>query len=136
MRAENGNILPSPSDLTAYLACEHLTTLDFRVARGDLVTAEPPEQAQLLFEKGLARGEFVAGGNRAVAALGALDFHGRHFLVKIAPRRSRVVVGPAHPPAKVTLIRSFPSSRVRLPQISRRRDAAGWDPMAPDIWAR
>src|ERR1035437_2604495 len=54
MRAENGNILLSPSDLTAYLACEHLTTLDLQVAHGDFVTAEPTEQAQLLFEKGLA----------------------------------------------------------------------------------
>jgi predicted RecB family nuclease len=54
MRAENGSILLSPSDLTAYLACEHLTTLDLQVAHGDFVTAEPTEQAQLLFEKGLA----------------------------------------------------------------------------------
>jgi predicted RecB family nuclease len=54
MRAENGSILLSPSDLTAYLACEHLTTLDLQVAHGDLVTAELTEQAQLLFEKGLA----------------------------------------------------------------------------------
>jgi predicted RecB family nuclease len=54
MRAENGSILLSPSDLTAYLACEHLTTLDLQVANGDFVTVEPTEQAQLLFEKGLA----------------------------------------------------------------------------------
>jgi predicted RecB family nuclease len=54
MRAENGSILLSPSDLTAYLACEHLTALDLQVAHGDFVTAEPTEQAQLLFAKGLA----------------------------------------------------------------------------------
>jgi uncharacterized protein len=54
MRADTGSILLSPSDLTAYLACEHLTTLDLEVARGALVTGDPTEQAQLLFEKGLA----------------------------------------------------------------------------------
>ncbi len=54
MRAENGNILLSPSDLTAYLACPHLTTLDLQAARGNGATSEPTEQARLLFEKGLA----------------------------------------------------------------------------------
>jgi predicted RecB family nuclease len=54
MRAHNGSILLSPSDLTAYLACQHLTTLDLEVARGAVRTAEPSEQARLLFEKGLA----------------------------------------------------------------------------------
>ena len=54
MRADNGSILLSPSDLTAYLACEHLTTLALQVARGELVKPEPTEQAELLFEKGLA----------------------------------------------------------------------------------
>jgi len=54
MQVAEGNVLLSPSDLTAYLACEHLTTLDLRAARGDLVVSEPSEQAQLLFEKGLA----------------------------------------------------------------------------------
>ena len=54
MRADQGSILLSPSDLTAYLACEHLATLDLRVARGQLAAPDPPEQAELVFEKGLA----------------------------------------------------------------------------------
>ena len=55
MKLEADRIQLSPSDLTAYLACEHLTTLSMRAARGEIV---PPgvdnEQAQLLFDKGLA----------------------------------------------------------------------------------
>ncbi len=54
MRVDNGSVLLSPTDLTAFLACEHLSTLNVRVARGELVDSDPPEQAQLLFEKGLA----------------------------------------------------------------------------------
>ncbi len=50
----NGTVLLSPSDLTAHLACEHLTTLDLRVARGELAKSEPSEEAQLLFAKGNA----------------------------------------------------------------------------------
>lgn len=51
--AGDGSILLSPSDVTAYLACEHLTSLSLAVARGQLDT--PPfdnEQAELLFRKG------------------------------------------------------------------------------------
>jgi uncharacterized protein len=55
VRLEADRIQLSPSDLTAYLACEHLTTLSIRAAREEIV---PPgvdnEQAQLLFDKGLA----------------------------------------------------------------------------------
>jgi predicted RecB family nuclease len=47
-------MLLSPSDLTAYLACEHLTALSIQVARGAVVPAELGDQAELLFEKGLA----------------------------------------------------------------------------------
>src|SRR5205823_12209324 len=48
-------IVLSPSDLTAYLACEHLTTLSIRAARGEIERPEEvTEQAQLLFDKGLA----------------------------------------------------------------------------------
>jgi uncharacterized protein len=54
MQIVNGDILLSPSDLTAYLACPHLTTLGLRSARGELARPEPSEQAQLLFDKGNA----------------------------------------------------------------------------------
>jgi uncharacterized protein len=49
----NGRLTLSPSDVTAYLACEHLTSLSLRVARGELVP--PPfenDQAELIFRKG------------------------------------------------------------------------------------
>jgi len=43
----------SPSDLTAYLACEHLTQLEFAVAGGEIVKprVEDP-QAELIRRKG------------------------------------------------------------------------------------
>jgi predicted RecB family nuclease len=53
MKATNGHMTLSPSDVTAYLACEHLTTQTLAVARGELVP--PPwdnEQADLIFRKG------------------------------------------------------------------------------------
>jgi predicted RecB family nuclease len=49
----NDRLTLSPSDVTAYLACEHLTSLSLQVARGELVA--PPfenDQAELIFRKG------------------------------------------------------------------------------------
>ena len=44
----------SPSDVTAFLACEHLTTLSLRHARGDIARPDTEnEQAELIFRKGL-----------------------------------------------------------------------------------
>ena len=44
----------SPSDVTAFLACEHLTTLSLRQARGEIERPEVVnEQAELIFRKGL-----------------------------------------------------------------------------------
>src|SRR5688572_8871396 len=44
----------SPSDVTAFLACEHLTTLSLRHARGELAKPDTEnEQAELIFRKGL-----------------------------------------------------------------------------------
>src|SRR5918993_3160512 len=44
----------SPSDVTAFLACEHLTTLSLAHARGELDRPETVnEQAELIFRKGL-----------------------------------------------------------------------------------
>jgi uncharacterized protein len=53
MKASNGKITLSPSDVTAYLACEHLTTLSLAVARDELVK-QPFEndQVELIFRKG------------------------------------------------------------------------------------
>jgi predicted RecB family nuclease len=50
----DGHLLLSPSDVTVYLACEHLTNLSLQVARAEIprpVVAN--EQAELLFRKGL-----------------------------------------------------------------------------------
>ena len=44
----------SPSDVTAFLACEHLTTLSIAHARGEIGRPEVGnEQAELIFRKGL-----------------------------------------------------------------------------------
>src|SRR2546425_12902702 len=53
MQATGERVLLSPSDVTAYLACEHLTSLSIGVARGELFP--PPfenDQAELVFRKG------------------------------------------------------------------------------------
>jgi predicted RecB family nuclease len=47
-------LLLSPSDVTAFLACEHLTTLSLAHARGELDRPDVEnEQAELIFRKGL-----------------------------------------------------------------------------------
>jgi len=51
-QSDDGLILLSPSDVTAYLACEHLTTLELATARAELTKPEPSEQAELVFRKG------------------------------------------------------------------------------------
>jgi predicted RecB family nuclease len=53
MQLRDGQVSLSPSDLSAHLGCAHVTTLELRVARGEL--EKPPlvdEQALLLFRKG------------------------------------------------------------------------------------
>ena len=53
MQLTNGYFVFSPSDVTAFLACQHATTLAVQVARGEI---EKPlfedEQANLVFRKG------------------------------------------------------------------------------------
>jgi predicted RecB family nuclease len=53
MKLAADNLLLSPSDVTNFLACEHLTTLELAVARGELakLVGENPE-AELVFRKG------------------------------------------------------------------------------------
>jgi predicted RecB family nuclease len=54
MRRHDDRLHLSPSDVTAYLACEHLTTLSLRAARGGIETPEfEDEQRDLIFRKGL-----------------------------------------------------------------------------------
>ena len=53
MQLKDSRLLLSPSDVTGYLGCEHLTTLSLQVARGELVKpAAENEQAELVFRKG------------------------------------------------------------------------------------
>jgi predicted RecB family nuclease len=54
MRVHADQLHLSPSDVTAFLACEHLTTLSLAHARGEIERTEVEnEQAQLIFRKGL-----------------------------------------------------------------------------------
>jgi uncharacterized protein len=54
VKLDEGRILLSPSDVTAYVACEHLTTLSLGAARGEIGRPEAVnEQAELVFRKGL-----------------------------------------------------------------------------------
>jgi predicted RecB family nuclease len=50
---QNGRQSFSPSDMTAYLACEHLTQLELKVARGEIVKPHVEDaQAELIRRKG------------------------------------------------------------------------------------
>src|SRR5688572_11964928 len=54
MRLYDDRLHLSPSDVTAFLACEHLTTLSLAHARGEVERPEVEnEQAELIFRKGL-----------------------------------------------------------------------------------
>src|SRR5688572_12523988 len=54
MRFQDDRLDLSPSDVTAFLACEHLTTLSLAHARGEIDRPElENEQAELIFRKGL-----------------------------------------------------------------------------------
>jgi len=54
MQFQNDRISLSPSDVTAYLGCRHLTTLSLQVARKELAKPDiENEQAELIFRKGL-----------------------------------------------------------------------------------
>lgn len=48
----DGQVLLSPSDLTGHLACEHLTSLELLVARGEIARPDPGDDLKLLFAKG------------------------------------------------------------------------------------
>ncbi|HMI99532.1 MAG TPA: TM0106 family RecB-like putative nuclease [Gaiellaceae bacterium] len=53
MRVTNGNLAYSPSDVTAYLECEHLTQLELKVVRGEIVKPQVEDaQAELIRRKG------------------------------------------------------------------------------------
>jgi uncharacterized protein len=57
MQIANATALLSPTDLTSYLACEHLTNLELGVARGQRGAPDRNEDAELLAQKGLAHEE-------------------------------------------------------------------------------
>jgi predicted RecB family nuclease len=73
MRADNGRLRFSPSDLTAYVECEHLTQLEVRVAHGELARPEHDDpQGDLIRGKGIAHEQayldaLVAEGRDVVA---------------------------------------------------------------------
>src|SRR6266545_2197199 len=53
MRSSDGLLSFSPSDVTAYLECEHLTQLELKVARGEIVKPHAEDaQAALIRRKG------------------------------------------------------------------------------------
>src|SRR5438132_14386715 len=53
MEARGNQLLYSPSDLTAYLACEHLTQLELAASGGEIVKPEVEDaQAELIRRKG------------------------------------------------------------------------------------
>ena len=53
MQLLDGRLSLSPSDVTGYLACEHLTRLQLAVVRGELAKPDVEnEQAELVFRKG------------------------------------------------------------------------------------
>ena len=71
----------SPSDVTAFLACEHLTTLSLAHARGEIERPEVlNEQAELIFRKGLehehAYLETLRGEGNSIAEI---EFDGRDW---------------------------------------------------------
>jgi predicted RecB family nuclease len=66
VQLKDDRLLLSPSDVTAYLGCKHLTTLSLQVARGEIV--KPPrdnEQAELVFRKGREHEAAYLAGLRA-----------------------------------------------------------------------
>ena len=76
MRLVDGVAVFSPSDLTGYLACDHLLTLELRAMVGELVRPErdDPELA-VLARRGLAHEERyleqLRAEGRSVAVIGA-----------------------------------------------------------------
>ena len=66
MQLKNDRLLLAPSDVTGFLACEHLTTLSLRVARGELEKPKAAnEQAELVFRKGREHEAAYLAGLRA-----------------------------------------------------------------------
>ena len=54
MHVHSERLRLTPSDVTAYLACEHLTALSLRAARGEITTPTvEDEQRELVFRKRL-----------------------------------------------------------------------------------
>ena len=111
----------SPSDVTAFLACEHLTTLSLAHARGELERPEVEnEQAELIFRKGLEHER---------AYLEHLRAEGKTVLEIPDPRRRLRRAPPARPPTRCAPARptssTRASSRTRAGAASPTSSSAG-----------
>ena len=94
----------SPSDVTAFLACEHLTTLSLAHARGEIERPEVEnEQAELIFRKGLEHER---------AYLERLRAEGQDRRSRSArPATATTSAPPARPPTRSATARPTSSTR-------------------------
>ncbi len=81
MHQRNGNTYLSPSDVTAFLACEHLTTLSLAQARGEITAPEVEnDQMELVFRKGLEHERAYLESLRAEGkTIVEIEFEGRDW---------------------------------------------------------
>ena len=84
--ADDGTLTLSPSDLSAHLACEHLTTLSLRVARGELAPPVPRVRAPRAH---LPQGHRARGRVPRVARGAGADGHPDPDLRRGVVRRGR-----------------------------------------------
>ena len=104
MQVLDGRVWLSPSDVTAYLACEHLTALSLQVAEGSLPEPPPPgDQAELVFRKGLEHERAYLERLRAQGlSVAAIELEGdwerapRETLAAMRDRRRRRLPGGTH----------------------------------------
>ena len=97
----------SPSDVTAFLACEHLTTLSLAHARGEIERPEVEnEQAELIFRKGLEHER---------AYLEHLRARREHRPRDPRPATATTKAPPARPPTRSAPARPTSSTRASSP---------------------
>jgi predicted RecB family nuclease len=65
MHFRNGQLLLSPSDVTAFIGCRHSSALSLAVARGEILSAASSSGAELLFAKGQEHETAYLAGLRA-----------------------------------------------------------------------
>lgn len=97
MHLRDGRLLFSPSDLNAYLECEHLASLELAVARGELQRplADNP-QAELIRRKGVehevAHLAALRGAGREVVTIDEEDIDRAAALTEVAMRDGADVI--------------------------------------------